>query len=294
MALKSNLRNFIKLIYPDFFVKSNTNTINKFRILSGIFRVYPDFIIIGSQKCGTTSLYDYICQHSNVYPAITKQIHYFDFNYNMNNRWYRAFFPSIFKKFFIKNILKKPFLTGEASPDYIDHPYAPIRISKDLPQTKLIAIFRDPVERAYSNYQHNVRDKNENFSFEDALKNEKNRIEKEKTELQNNEFYYSEIFRQFRYVERGIYVDQISEWLKFFSKDQILIISTEELQNIPSKVLEHVFSFLDLSYQHIDTSKKLNVGNYSKMKNETRNYLENFFDSYNKRLYKLINMDFEW
>ena len=107
MTLQEKIKNHIKTSYPNFFVKSHTSTLNKIRIFSGSFRTYPDFIIIGSQKCGTTSLYDYICKHPDVYPAITKQIHYFDFNYEMKDRWYRAFFPLNVKKFFIKNFQKR-------------------------------------------------------------------------------------------------------------------------------------------------------------------------------------------
>ena len=294
MTLKAKIKHFIKIVYPAFFVESHTSTLNKIRIFSGFFRVSPDFIIIGSQKCGTTSLYDYICKHSDVYPAITKQIHYFDFNYNMKNHWYRAFFPSIFKKFFIKYLMRKPFLTGEASPDYINHPYTPLRISKDLPRVKLIAIFRNPVERAFSNYQHNIRDKKENLSFEDALKEEENRIETEKIKLEENEFYYSENFRQFQYINRGKYIEEISEWLRFFPKEQLLIISTENLEENPSKILADVFSFLNIKNEYVDATQKLNVGKYSDMKEETQKYLQNIFRSYNEQLYKFTNKDFNW
>jgi len=294
MTLQKKIKSIINSIYPNFFVKSYTSTLTKTRIFSGVFRTFPDFIIIGSQKCGTTSLYDYICKHSDVYPAITKQIHYFDFNYEMKDRWYRAFFPLNLKKYFIKYLLRKSFLTGEASPDYINHPYAPRRISQDLPNTKLIAIFRNPVERAYSNYQHNIRDKKENLSFEDALKEEENRTKTERMKLQENEFYYSENFRQFQYVNRGKYIEEISEWLKLFSKEQLLILSTEELETNPSKVLEDIFSFLNIKNEQIVTTQKLNVGKYSDMKKETREYLQKIFRPYNEQFYKLTEKDFNW
>jgi hypothetical protein len=294
MSFKKKIKIFISKVYPDFFVKSNSFTLSKTRIFSGKFRINPDFIIIGAQKCGTTSLYDYICKHSDVYPAVTKQIQYFNINYLMKIEWYRSFFPLIFKKFIIEKILRKSFLTGEATPDYINHPYVPIRISNDLPNVKLIAIFRNPVERAFSNYQHNIRDKTENLSFEDALKQEKSRIEIEKTKLKKDEFYHNENFLQFEYVERGIYVNQIINWLKYFSKDKILIISTEDLEQHSSKTLTEVFSFLNLKSEKIDTSTKLNVGTYSNMKDKTRDLLYNLFLPYNEQLYKLIKKRFDW
>ena len=137
MEFKQKIKNFMKSYFPNFFVNSKTTTITKTRLFSGNFRVLPDFIIIGVQKSGTTSLYNYLIQHPNIYPAITKQPHYFDANFDKELTWYKSHFPTNFSKFF-----QKKFRTGEASTDYINHPLVAKRMKKILPDVKNYYYFK--------------------------------------------------------------------------------------------------------------------------------------------------------
>ncbi len=94
----------------------------------------PDFLIIGTQKGGTTSLYSYLAAHRNVSPAVTKEIHYFDFHYRCGDSWYRAHFaPAAW-------LSARRQRTGEASPGYLFNPYAPARVAAFAPDVKLIAM----------------------------------------------------------------------------------------------------------------------------------------------------------
>ncbi len=91
--------------------------------LNGFHRVLPNYLIIGAQRCGTTSLYEYLIRHPRILSSLTKEVHYFDYNFDKGQSWYRSFFPSVFSKLYKGN-----FITGEASPYYFFQPLAPKRI----------------------------------------------------------------------------------------------------------------------------------------------------------------------
>ena len=122
--------------------KFTTSLYLKYCTLTGYVHVLPDFLIIGFPKCGTTSLYEYLIQHPDIYPPIGKEIDFFDRLYYRKNNWYKVRFPTIFQKNFIEKILKRHFLTGEATPRYILHPHALHRIKKAIPKAKFIILLR--------------------------------------------------------------------------------------------------------------------------------------------------------
>src|SRR5258706_11489250 len=119
-------------------------TVGWWRRATSRYRKLPDFLIIGAQRSGTSTLYQYIARHPDVRGAFRKEVHYFDMHYDRGLDWYRACFPT------------RGF-TGESSPSYLIHPEVPARVAAVLPDIKLIAILRNPVERAYSAYNRNVR-----------------------------------------------------------------------------------------------------------------------------------------
>lgn len=117
----------------------------------------PDFIIIGVQKGGTTSLYSYLTQHPQIAPATQKEIHYFDFNFDKSTDWYCSHFSTSSEGEYL--------LAGEASPYYIFHPQVPQRIYDLFPQVKIIALLRNPVERAISHYYYYIKIQYESLSL---------------------------------------------------------------------------------------------------------------------------------
>ena len=262
------------------------------RVLTSSLRILPDFIIIGVEKGGTTSLYDYLIRHPSIISARTKEVHYFDTNY-LGLWWYKAHFPTIFKKILFK-VLKKKILTGEATPYYIFHPLAASRIFKDLPNVKLIVILRDPVDKAYSQYYDNRRKNQEELSFEDAIQKESERTQGEKEKIIKNPKYNSKNYWFFSYLSKGIYSEQLKHWFSIFPRKQFLILETIELQSNPQKVLNEVFSFLGIPKNQINIDEKKNVGKYEKMIPKTRSALENYFSSYNIELEELLDRKFSW
>jgi len=159
----------------------------------------PDFLIIGAQKCGTTSLYRYLIQHPQIEPAIKKEIHYFDLNYNKPIQWYLNQFPAL--------KTQSDRITGEATPYYIFHPHAPYRIKEHMPDAKIIVLLRNPVDRAYSHYHYAVERYGETLSFEEALDIENERLAGEMEKFQKNPYYKSRNYRCFSYQKRGIYIE---------------------------------------------------------------------------------------
>jgi len=249
-------------------------------------RVLPDFLIIGAKKCGTTSLYSYLTQHPGVAPARNKEIYFFDSskNFNQGLRWYRAFFPTALAKFYAQQIRRQPFLTGEASPEYILHPKAPKRIFQAIPRVKLLAILRNPIDRAYSHYQHHLRSARENLSFEGA-------IERELAKQRADAAYFD---KDQCYLAGGVYVEQLKAWKKYFPPEQMLVVANEALDENPSPTVAPVFAFLNLPPFELKTYKKLNAFPYPDMAPATRRGLIEYFKPHNQRLYKFLDRDFNW
>jgi Sulfotransferase family len=111
-----------------------------YRTLTGPLRGLPSVLIIGTAKGGTTSLFNYLAHHPDVVPPLGKEMHYFDMYYARGERWYRGRFPYEYR-------LRNGTLTLDASPYYLFHPLAPERAARLLPDAKLIALLRNPVDR---------------------------------------------------------------------------------------------------------------------------------------------------
>ncbi|MEG4987779.1 sulfotransferase domain-containing protein [Microcoleus sp. BR0-C5] len=246
----------------------------------------PDFIIIGAQKGGTTSLYSYLTEHPQIAHATQKEVHYFDLNFDKSPDWYYAQFP------LPKHSPKR--ITGEASPYYIFHPHVPQRIHDLCPKVKIIALLRNPVDRAISHYYHYIRIKYETLSLEDAIAAESERLKGEMEKLLANPKYYSYEHQHHSYLNRGIYADQLPAWMKLFPKSQISIIKSEDLYSNPAKILNTVLEFLDLPPHQLKTYGKLNSSEYPPISETVYDQLRAYFRSHNQRLAELCDRDFGW
>jgi len=266
----------------------------------------PNFIIGGAQKSGTTALRIYLTQHTEVY-MVNKEIHFFDNdeNYKKGIEWYEKFFDG----------WKGEKAVGEKTPEYLYDERVPERLYKVLPNVKLIFVFRNPVDRAYSHYWHNMRSGQETLSFEKALEKEEKRIKN------------PECKKIHSYKDKGIYILQIKRYAEFFPKSQMLFILAENLKENREETLRKVLEFLevepnfkfkDLEEKHIggmprsmflaklagskyiknhklvrDFIKKINTkkGKVPEMKPETRKYLHGYFEDYNRELEKFTGID---
>lgn len=271
--------------------------------LAGGVRVMPDFIIIGAQRAGTSSLYWYLMEHPCVIPAARKEVRFFDVNFQRGVNWYRTFFPSRLYKHYVMHMRRQDFLTGEASPYYLFHPHAPRRILETIPHVKLIVSLRNPVDRAYSHYHLEVRRGAETLSFEDALKLETQRLAGEREKMLEDDTYTSFNHFHYSYLSKGIYVDQLKVWLDLFPKEQVLVLKSEEFFTDSSSITR-VLEFLQLPDWRLPGKRSFNYlkpGSVAhppernpSMNATTRKRLSEYFAPHNQRLYDYLGVNFGW
>lgn len=267
-----------------------------FRASTHNLRMMPDFMIIGTQKGGTTSLYRYLIQHPSIAPIWIKEPHFFDIYFYKGVPWYRSHFPTIVEQYYTRRIQKHDLITGEASPYYLFHPNAAKRVAKTLPQVKLIVLLRNPVNRAYSQYNHQRHQKGvEPLSFEDALECEEQRLNGEEAKILRDDKYSSFNHRHYSYLSRSKYIEQLPSWMDLFPKEQFLILKSEDLYSNTRETLKQTLDFLGLPSNYLKQEyKPFNDGRYEKMASATRERLTEYFKPYNARLYDYLGRDFGW
>jgi hypothetical protein len=274
------------------------------QIIKNSKRTSPNFMIIGVAKCGTTSLFQYLAQHPKIIPSKRKEVKYFRRKWQYRGmHWYLNNFP-------LKKDSKNK-LTFEASPPYLCAEHAVKRIHYLFPKMKFITIFRDPVKRAYSNwnfYHDRSITKNrtkyyDNRSFEEAIEDE----------MTKDGCAFS---LRYRYLFKGFYAQHLRHWYQYYSPEQILILDFDELKNDPKTLLGKVTNFLNVDYVYEDfsntnkkslghklkkdknndnTIKQYNTTPYKeKMNQETEEKLQTIFAPYNEDLKRLTGRTFSW
>jgi hypothetical protein len=252
----------------------------------------PDFLIIGTQKGGTTSLYQYLVQHPQILPAKEKEIHFFDLAFHFGVDWYETFFP--------QNNFPARTISGEATPYYLFHPLVPERVFQCYPRIKLIVLLRNPVERAISQYYHEVRLGFEQLSLPDAIAQESQRLQGEVEQMTTCRYYASYNHQHYSYLSRGLYLEQIQRWLQYFPRSQLCILQSETFFQNPQATLDRVFSFLQLPTCKISTGSRYNRGEYPKnlrqlfARWQVRQPLARYFTQPNQQLEAFLQKKFSW
>ena len=264
-----------------------------FRFLTSSFRHLPHFLIIGTSKAGKHSVLSYLNQHPDI-KAGTKHnvgVYYFDTTFEYKSLdWYKSHFPTKFSKFKI---------IGEASGTYLNHPLAPERVKKTLPQVKLINFFRNPVDRAYSAYNHSSKFGWEHSSFDVAIESEIERINimKDNPESTINNMQPVN-YLQFSYLRHGYYASNLENWFKHFEKNQFMHFSTEDLDQNYDEIMNSLFVFFNLSEINLKKEDRKNIGvgkgKYPPMNEKTRDFLIDYYKPHNEKLYNLIGKKFDW
>jgi Sulfotransferase domain len=215
--------------------------------LSAGRRREPDFLVVGAQRAGTTSLFKALLQHpSFVPPRFRKGVHYFDMAYDKGWRWYLGHFPNRATVDKVAAATGGVALTGEASPYYMWHPLVPERIAADLPNVKLIVLLRDPVERAYSGHAHEYARGFETEKFDVAIDLEAGRLAGEADRMIADPTYHSHAIRHLAHLHRGIYIDQLERLEKLFGRDRILVVDSHDYFADPAGVFTGVCEFLGI------------------------------------------------
>lgn len=216
----------------------------------------PTFLILGAMKAGTTALYTALDQHPDVYVSPVKEPNFFafagkdlDFQAPIDRR------PDGVNSTSITDLEQYRHLfagatdetaRGEASHWYLYHPDAPANIQRYVPDARLIAMLRNPVERAYSEFLHFVRDEDEPIrDFEAALQAESERIEKH--------------WALGRYVDRGRYDEQVKRYLDRFSEEQCRFYLFEDFLERPDEIRQDLFEFVGVDPFFEPTQRRVNA-----------------------------------
>jgi hypothetical protein len=246
----------------------------------------PDFIIIGAQKCGTSTLYCHLRKHPDIHMPKKKELHFFDENYSMGMDWYLNCFNR--KDGII------PVCSGEASPYYFFHPLVPVRIFESFPGIKLILLLRNPVSRAYSQYHHMQRMGRISLSFEHCIRLEEDVLTGRKEAFYKDENHSDLMYRRFSFLARSRYAEQLTEWFRYFKREQLLILRSEDYFSDAEQTFQQVFRFLGLPPAEMNIKKKHAASDYPPMKPETRQQLAAYFEPFNRQLYEMTGRDFGW
>jgi hypothetical protein len=188
---------------------------------NSVCRILPNFLGVGSFRCGTTWIYECLKEHPDVFvPPDRKEVHFFDWNYSKDIEWYRKWFEERASESAV----------GEFSPSYLFHQKAPMRIARHLPDVKLIASLRDPVDRAYSNYW-NLRSTGAiTCSFAEARR------------------YHDWL------VEPGLYYRHLKRYLDLFPRENLLVLIFDDLESEPASFIRGVYNFLDVDTKFVPTT----------------------------------------
>jgi Sulfotransferase family len=223
------------------------------RASSGEDVTLPNFLIVGAEKCGTTSLYQYLKQHPDVYLPAKKELHYFAYDeigkiardpggqsvltHSCATREeYESYYCGIGAYTAV----------GEVSPSYFYFSQTSERLKRELDDPKIIIMLRDPVKKAHSQYMHLVRDNREHLSFFDALMAEDQRIAAGWGPL-------------WRYTESSLYSSRVAKYLQVFGDDRVKISFFEDLLRSPEAVVNDLFEFIGVAPAgSIDTSRVYN------------------------------------
>jgi hypothetical protein len=258
-----------------------------FHRITSPLRVLPNFVIIGTMKGGTTSMFQYLAQHPQINPPFRKEIKFFDIHFPQGLLWYRAHFPLWAK-------MTDGALTGEATPYYLFHPLAADRLADTLPNSRIIVMLRNPVDRAYSHYSHIHRVGREPLSFEDAIATEPERLAGEAERIMADPNYSTFTHVHYSYLARGRYAEQLPRWLERFSRDQMLFLASEDLSRDPGAAFQRTLAFLGLKAWTPGQFSIFKQGSYEQMAPTTRRKLVDYFRPYNQQLYDLLGMKFDW
>jgi hypothetical protein len=250
------------------------------------FRPLPDFLVLGAQKAGTTALYEYLRRHPQISGPSWKEVSFFDRHWARGESWYRGNFPNVART--------RGKHVGEASPSYVFHPLAPQRVEEVVPEARLIVLVRNPVDRALSQYNHEVALGREPLPFEEALDAEEERLRGEQERMAADPRYFSREWWSHTYKARGRYAEQLERWLAVFPCEQLLILPSDDLGSDPARAHAQVLEFLGASPQRLDSYPRVYEREYEPMKPETRERLAAEFEEPNRRLYELLGRDLGW
>ena len=214
-------------------------------------RPLPDYLLIGTKRGGSTSLFKYLSRHPNVlpmWPAVenAKKTYFFDRYWDRGTDWYRAHFPTARQRAKVETSTGSKAITGEAAVNYMFNPVVLPRVKECLPHVKVIVLLRNPVDRVWSHYHERFNAGTETLSFRDALDAEEERLAGEVERMTADTGYYSERYDFCSYKARGRYLEHLGPWIDAFPPEQLHILRSEDMYADPVQSVIEVQRFLGL------------------------------------------------
>lgn len=257
----------------------------------------PDFVIVGAQRCGTTSLFRALAQHPAMIPNVinAKGVHYFDTSYHKDEAWYFAHFANQAARDKHSAKVGQTAIAGEASPYYLYHPAGAERMARTIPDTKLIVLLRNPVKRAISHHLHMVWEGHETVEdLDEALDLEPKRLEGIEQRLLADSTFVSRPHQHYSYAARGHYAAQLERLFAHYDKNNVLVMATETLTGDSKASLAKIQSFIGLQPDASIDLEKRNASSKFEPKPETVERLTKEYVESNARLRNIVDCEIPW
>lgn len=287
-------------------VKTGANTVTRGYALATVAdRPLPDFLVIGTKRGGTTSLFNYLCMHPGIlglYPRLRGKKgteFFFPSSRHPSPRslsWYRSHFhTNTYRRRAAKELGYRP-LSFEASPYYVWDPRVAQRVRDAAPAMKAIVLLREPVKRAWSHYQERVQNGVEPLTFEQALSAEDDRLEGELERMMEDPSYYSSSFDWYSYRTRGIYLPQIKQWHANLPPEQLLVLRSEDLYAQTQATMDRIATFLGIPIATLPTTRAFNATWRTREEPppETAAWLADQFAPHNRELEDYLDVALGW
>ena len=250
----------------------------KLREIDAGARALPDFLVLGAQKAGTTSLFNYLCLHPKVIGSVPKEIFYFCSHSEKNEFWYRRHFPRQ------SVVRKRGALCGEATPISLYHSRAAERAANLVPKAKLIVVLREPAARAVSHYQHQCRFGRELRPIDDVFSLDNISKWENGAPLDQPEE---------RYFKWSDYATGLKHWLAQYPREQLLVLEAERMFSDPQATVDQVCDFLAIESVTLPTTQAFNAGTAKAVKPKAFKALQDAFGRQNTEL-RDLGFEMSW
>lgn len=252
-------------------------------------RTLPNFLVVGTQRGGTTSLFAYLLRHELIFgPRRSKGVHYFDTHYRRDALWYRAHFPRRSSIERLANLHGVTPAVGEGSPYYMFHPTIAARVAELMPECRIVMVLREPLDRAMSHHNHEVKRGFETLSLVEAFDAESARLAGELVRLTSDPTYVSKEHVHHAYIGRSQYADQIERFSKLFGRDRVLVLDSAMLKSDPESSVRRVTEFLGLPAIAGGDYPLYNQRERDPVSPELRERYGHLFDESNEQLRQLL------
>lgn len=262
-------------------------------------RTLPDFLVIGTKRGGTTSLFNYLTMHPGIlglFPQsrARKSSDYFFKHRGEGDQWYRSHFPTTSYRRGKERRLGYPPVAGEASPYYLWDPRIAAQVRRVAPDVKAIALLRDPVERAWSHYKERRKNGVEPLGFAEALAAEDARTDGELARMLADPDYYGTAHDWYTYRARGVYLPQLHNWLSVFPQEQLLVLRSEDLYADVQGTFAVICDFLGVQRHELPSTRTFNAAETSSVPHEAGADLRAFYAPHNQALAAFLGRPLNW